>query len=112
MTELTRGATLGSTGWADNTSYEFDIEYTSTNFKLYVDGVLQADINGTFTDGKFGFYNYSQSTVEYAGITNDVLPPMGGVPEPATWALLIMGFGAVGGAMRARKRTPSLLPAS
>ena len=28
----------------------------------------------------------------------------GGVPEPATWALMIMGFGAVGGAMRVRRR--------
>ncbi|KQT31991.1 hypothetical protein ASG29_09005 [Sphingomonas sp. Leaf412] len=26
----------------------------------------------------------------------------GGVPEPATWALMILGFGAVGGAMRRR----------
>lgn len=31
------------------------------------------------------------------------------VPEPATWALLILGFGGVGGAMRsARKRRPVL----
>jgi len=27
-----------------------------------------------------------------------------GVPEPATWALLIAGFGVVGGAMRTRRR--------
>jgi len=27
-----------------------------------------------------------------------------GVPEPATWAMLIMGFGAVGGMMRVRQR--------
>ena len=29
----------------------------------------------------------------------------GAVPEPATWALLILGFGFVGGAMRQRART-------
>lgn len=27
----------------------------------------------------------------------------GGVPEPATWALMLIGFGMVGGAMRARR---------
>ncbi len=27
---------------------------------------------------------------------------MGGVPEPATWGMLIFGFGAIGGAMRRR----------
>lgn len=28
----------------------------------------------------------------------------GGVPEPATWAMLILGFGMVGGALRARRK--------
>lgn len=28
----------------------------------------------------------------------------GGVPEPASWALMIMGLGAVGGALRSRRR--------
>ena len=30
---------------------------------------------------------------------------VGGVPEPATWAMILLGFGAVGWAMRRRKRT-------
>jgi hypothetical protein len=28
------------------------------------------------------------------------------VPEPASWALMLGGFGLIGGAMRARRRTP------
>lgn len=29
---------------------------------------------------------------------------IGAIPEPSTWALLILGFGAIGGAMRQRRR--------
>lgn len=106
VTELQRGATLGSTGWVDNTTYTFDLEYTANNLKVFVDGGLQIDINGAFTDGRFGFYNYSQAQVTYAGITNDTLPPMNGaVPEPATWAMMIGGFGMIGGAMRRGRQT-------
>ena len=30
------------------------------------------------------------------------------VPEPATWALLLIGFGFIGGAMRIRRRKPQM----
>lgn len=34
-----------------------------------------------------------------------VIPPIpGAVPEPGTWAMMLIGFGAIGGAMRARRR--------
>jgi hypothetical protein len=33
----------------------------------------------------------------------------GAVPEPATWAMMILGFGAVGGAMRAAQRRKTVL---
>ena len=38
---------------------------------------------------------------------------VGGVPEPATWAMMILGFGFVGSAMRRRRSSalPSALPA-
>jgi len=32
----------------------------------------------------------------------------GGVPEPSTWAMMLLGFGAMGFALRRRKR-PALL---
>lgn len=106
VTELARGNTLGSTGWADFTEYSFELEYTSTNVKVFVDGTLELDLNGSFSDGRFGFYNYSQQNVTYAGITTEQLP--GGVPEPATWAMMLMGFFGLGATMRSRKTKVSL----
>ncbi len=35
----------------------------------------------------------------------DLPPPMGGVPEPGAWALMILGFGSAGAALRLRRRT-------
>lgn len=102
VTELARGSTLGATGWQDARTYTFDIEYTANNLKVFVDGALEINLNGAFTDGRFGFYNYSQANVTYAGITDDVLPPA--IPEPTTWAMMIGGFGLVGAATRRRSR--------
>ncbi|WP_199555391.1 PEPxxWA-CTERM sorting domain-containing protein [Sandaracinobacteroides hominis] len=105
--ELQRGATLGDTGWVDNVTYSFDLYFYASNIQVWVDGVKQIDLDGSFSDGRFGFYNYSQSSALYAGIMEDVLPPIdppvGGIPEPTTWAMLIAGFGLVGGAARRRR---------
>lgn len=34
-------------------------------------------------------------------------PPVGGIPEPSTWAMMILGFGLVGGALRHSRRRRS-----
>lgn len=41
-------------------------------------------------------------------VCGDIIPP---VPEPATWAMLITGFGAIGGALRYRRRQVLRQPA-
>ena len=52
------------------------------------------------TDGS-GWYN--NSGVSQVTITYTALPTGGGVvPEPATWAMMIMGFGAAGAMLRRR----------
>lgn len=94
VTELARGSNLGSVGWADNTTYAFDLLFTAAQIQVFVDGVLELDITGTFNDGRFGFYNYSQSTVLYSAIEEEVVPPgpNPSVPEPATLVLLGAGI--------------------
>ena len=52
------------------------------------------DVTGDQRNGSFAF-----------DVLNvDTATGPGGVPEPATWALMILGFGAVGGAMRRRTK--------
>jgi len=47
----------------------------------------------------------SQDLALFAGLTfSDSAPVFGAVPEPATWAMMIAGFGLVGAAMRRRNR--------
>ncbi|MBL8556496.1 MAG: PEP-CTERM sorting domain-containing protein [Phenylobacterium sp.] len=38
----------------------------------------------------------------YLGTTSVVNPPVGGVPEPASWALMILGFAGAGAMLRRR----------
>ena len=42
------------------------------------------------------------------GIFLDRVSVMAAVPEPSTWALFLLGFFGVGGAMRSKKRKPSV----
>jgi hypothetical protein len=99
---LARATNLGLTGWADNTTYDFRIDFAETFIQVFVNGVLELNIAGVFADGAFGFYNFSQPGVRYAGITEDVLPPSD-VPIPAALPLLISGLGALGFFSRRRK---------
>lgn len=100
---LARATNLGNTGWTDNTTYNFQIDFTSTLIRVYVDGVLELSVAGSFADGAFGFYNFSQPKVRYAGITEEVLPPSE-VPLPAALPLLISGVGALGFLSRKKRK--------
>jgi hypothetical protein len=62
----------------------------------------------TWHAGPQGFdderWNLGDLTVNGAAY---IAPPtgVGGVPEPATWGLMIVGFAGIGGALRSRRRT-------
>ena len=64
---------------------------------------------GSFASGttySFNLSSYFPGTPGYSHIT--VYDEAGPVPEPATWAMMLLGFGGIGMAMR-RRRKPSLL---
>lgn len=58
-------------------------------------GILRVDFSNTGTGTVGPFVIGDTFTI---GLT------AGAVPEPATWALMLLGFGFVGGAMRSKKR--------
>jgi hypothetical protein len=101
VTELQRGATLGATAWVRNQTYTFRIDYTPTRVIVHVDGVLQIDVNGTFGNGRVGFYNFSQGGVVYNAFTSDNVaswsnygtgwPGTAGVPGLTASALPTLG---------------------
>jgi hypothetical protein len=50
------------------------------------------------------FYWDSNNADNFGNIKVDISAAPGAVPEPATWAMMLLGFGFVGGAMRSAKR--------
>ncbi len=103
LEELARGATLGNTGWTTGTEYEFSFDFGPNNLDVYVDSTLEMSINGSFANGRIGFYNFSQSQVNYSAfeVEEGSFPdePVS-VPEPAGLALLFGGLMALWGRRR------------
>ena len=73
------------------------------------------EVDPTVTSGNqtrfLGFASDTPFTsIEFRGIQNDAFgidntaAATGGVPEPATWALMLGGFGLAGAALRSRRR--------
>jgi hypothetical protein len=58
------------------------------------------------TVSKYRVNTFSPGSSSYVTVTTS--PVAAAVPEPATWALMIGGFGAIGGAVRYRRRRTSV----
>ncbi|WP_226896013.1 PEPxxWA-CTERM sorting domain-containing protein [Polymorphobacter sp. PAMC 29334] len=53
------------------------------------------------------FYDGVLTAAEVGAINHDPVtpPPVGGVPEPASWAMMLVGFGSIGTVLRRRTMT-------
>ena len=90
--ELAEHGTMTYTGLTDLTAIGLD-------FFLLGDGLLKLEFTDIYNDGVEGRAFWQDVRLE---ITYDT--GMARVPEPASWALMIVGIGAVGGAARYRRR--------
>ena len=90
ITEQLRANTLGSTGWNDNHTYDFRLVYMPDRVQLFIDGTLELDYSGAFSDGSIGLYHFSQREVVFSDLSLSV------IPAPSAILLGSLGAGLVG----------------
>lgn len=105
-----QGATLGNTfGYTMFTLANWGNTYSSSAF---VSG-LSIGVGSSAGSG----FNANVDNLAFttdAGSTgyNFAASPVAAIPEPATWAMMLMGFGAMGVSLRRRRRTSTLFQAA
>jgi len=117
----TQGATIAQSLpdffiFQDGLGGQFDFSASSVKTLTYdlADKVFGLYLLGTTFDTNLGYDPTPTSLVlSFSSVTGTLysasatltVPPTPQVPEPATWGMIVVGFGAMGAAMRRRQRT-------
>lgn len=83
---------------------------TNVFTQLAVGGIVGTntlDFYGIVTDTAFTSVSITMNDAPYYNALDNVTIGVGAVPEPATWALMIGGFGLAGSALRRRRALPA-----
>lgn len=91
VSELARATTLGDTGWDEEVTYHFLVEYETDRIRVWVNGVLEFDLDGDFPAGGFALYNFSQIGVEAGPVTFEEINEAPTVESAATDAAVDEG---------------------
>ena len=109
--------------------YAFDLTFDAGNATTFLDTRLPTSFPAGLRQGpldpdddafdemdlvpfaEFGFYDFERQS-GFNALVLSITPRAGAVPEPSTWTMLILGFGAVGGTLRRTRRSVSSFVAS
>jgi hypothetical protein len=88
-------------------SYYFAVQYVTPTFQNYLSqGVANSGAAETHDGGSNWSANYQGLGGDAVALYDTALP--GGVPEPATWGLMLVGFGGLGAVLRRRRSQVAL----
>ena len=92
--------------YSDNTSAEFLVNLVGLDWNFFD---VTAQLNTTKTLVGFSIYGNSLGDPPVTRADNFVIDVAGGVPEPGTWAMMMLGFGVTGLVMRRRRRVAAAI---